>query len=749
MKINPLRKKYGAEKRWVNYRVEAKADGKPTKVPYSVTGRHASSTDPATWATLDEAMRVSKQVGIVFTPEKLLLGVDIDHCLVDGEISHEKEGEIREFVAAAETYVEVSPSGDGLHLYFTLTEPMELQANRHANFEAYTAGRYFTVTGRPYGEQKEVREIEELEAISLLSILGYPWGKENRSEELRASDVHRESGYDIEGDKISTEILNSGFKRDYAWTDLEMLNKMFTSKNGDAIKALYNGDLTAHAGDNSKADMALCAHLAFWTGRDAASMERMWLASPLGARGKTQDRRDYRDRTIAEAIRKCKNAYEDPRAKEDAMRVALAERPVDEEHPEIEFLYTMNAKKDIVVTLNTENIKRVLAQHPTFKGKLRYDEFKNIIEVRRKNGSWRMLEDNDDVVIQTRIQVLYPCFGKVGKEMTHDAIVAVAFENAIDSGADYVKGLVWDGVPRLDQWLKMTVHAPDDAYHRAVSANVIKGLVKRIMQPGCKFDHVLVLEGEQGLKKSTTASILGGEWYTETTMATDNKDFFMLLQGKAIIEFSEGETLSRTEVKRMKGIITTTVDRYRPSYGRNTMDFPRRCIFMMTTNQSEYLKDETGNRRWLPVKVEKMADTEWLAANREQLFAEAYRRVIVDGETVYEFPELETRMQQALRQVRDPNTDIVCDWYTKLNQTDRDAGITVHQAYRDAICGGFVSKILDRQMEGALTGIFKNILCLSNNRKRVDGAQVRRWFEKDGIEMPELELQPLTDLEKF
>ena len=509
------------------------------------------------------------------------------------------------------------------------------------------------------------------------------------------------------------------------------------------------GDLTAHAGDHSRADSSLCAHLAFWTGKDAAAMERIWMASPLGTREKTHTRADYRSRTIAEAISKCKNVYEDPRAKDQALMVALAEKPIAPDMPEIEFLYTLNAKRDIVVTLNTENIRRVLAQHPIFKGKLRYDEFKNIIEIFTKKNHWRMLEDNDDVIIQTRVQVLYPCFGKVGKEMVHDALVAVAFEHTIDSGADYIKGLVWDGEARLDQWLQKTVHCPDDKYHRAVSANVIKGLVKRIMQPGCKFDYVLVLEGEQGLKKSTTAAVLGGDWYTETTMATDNKDFFMLLQGKAVIEFSEGETLSRTEVKRMKGIITTTIDRYRPSYGRNSMDFPRRCIFMMTTNQSEYLKDETGNRRWLPVKVERMADTEWLAENREHLFAEAYKRVIIDNETIYEFPEEETKIQQAMRQVRDPNTDLILDWYSKLSQSDRETGVTVHQAYRDAICGGFVNKILDRGMEGALTNIFKNILCLSNNRKRVDGVQVRRWFSEGDVIMPEFTTQPLTDIDKF
>ena len=738
MKINPLRAKYGNESRWVNYRIEER-EGKKTKVPHSFRGGLASSTNPETWGTLDECMKVSKECGIVFTPEKNLLGIDIDHCLVDGEIQHESKESIVQLISAANTYTEVSPSGTGLHLYLALSESVTLTASRHGNFEAYTSGRYFTVTGKSFGEAKEVREIEEMEAISLLSIIGYPWGKDNRKD----VGIHTDSIDKNVQSEGSQPTIPNDIRRD----DQSIIDRMFSSKNGSQIKALYNGDLTQHGGDNSKADMALCSHLAFWTGKNAEQMERMWVASPLGTREKTHTRADYRASTIGQAITKCNNVYEDPREKQSSG--ALSSTSEDIDNPAIELLFTLNAKRDVVYTLNTENICRVLRHHPAFKGKLRYDAFKNIIEVQLKNGKWRMLEDNDDVLLQTRIQVLFPPFGKVGKEMVHDALVAIAQENAIDSAADFMRGLVWDGTARLDTWLTKTIHAPDDAYHRAVSSNVLKGMVKRIMHPGCKFDYVLVLEGEQGFRKSSTLSVLGGDWYVETTMATDNKDFFMQLPGKCIIEFSEGETLSRTEVKRLKGVITTPVDRYRPSYGRNSIDFPRRCIFTMTTNQSEYLKDETGNRRWLPVKVERVADTEWLQNNREQLFAEAYHRVETLGETVHEFPEEETKKQQALRQVRDPNTDLICDWYSKLLPHQKDEGVTVHQAYRDAICGGYVNKPLDRFMEGSITNIFKNIMCLSNNRKRVDGIQVRRWFSEGDVELPEFAVQPLTGLEKW
>src|ERR1019366_4581729 len=251
------------------------------------------------------------------------------------------------------------------------------------------------------------------------------------------------------------------------------------------------------------------------------------------------------------------------------------------------------------------------------------------------------------------------------KDMVGDAIRLISRENQFDSAIDYIKSLKWDKTNRLDSWLHDVYGVSKNEYHTAVGSNWLKGLVKRITQPGCKFDYVLVLEGEQGTKKSTSLGILGGDWHVETVMSTDSKDFYMQFQGKAIVEFSEGETLTRTEVKRMKAIITTQVDKYRPPYEALSQDFPRRCVFAMTTNQSEYLKDETGNRRWLPITLLKEADVEWLRANRDRLFAEAYYRLTTENETVHEFPLLATADQQAARRLDEPYTEDICRWYMK------------------------------------------------------------------------------------
>jgi predicted P-loop ATPase len=354
-------------------------------------------------------------------------------------------------------------------------------------------------------------------------------------------------------------------------------------------------------------------------------------------------------------------------------------------------------------------------------------------------GVWRGQESNDSIILQTKISTEYPEFSKVGKDMISDAIILVSKENTIDSAKQYVTSCVWDKTPRLDSWLTMVYGAEDNKYHQAVGSNWLKGMVKRIMEPGCKFDHILVLEGEQGSKKSTSLSVLGGSWHVETTMSTENKDFFMQFQGKAIIEFSEGETLNRTEVKRMKAIITTQYDKYRPPYERLSQDFPRRCVFAMTTNESEYLKDETGNRRWLPVTLVKPeADVEWLASNRDQLFAEAFYRLYTLKETVHEFPKEETRDEQAKRRIQDPNSEAIVDWYvTSLTDEQRRDGVTANMAFDKVIKGGS-GKSIDRLQEMIIGGVFRESLKLEKRRIKKNGVQAWRWFSK-------LETLPASD----
>lgn len=710
------------EKRWVVWQLE-EVNGRQTKVPYSVRGTRASSTDPSTWSTYAEAKKANEffgaGVGVIFTPDETLLGIDIDHVIENKKIVGKHRNEIETLIKAADTHCEVSPSGTGFHLYLHVPEGFSVSGgNRRAPFEIYTKGRYFTFTEHGLSRKlKPIRTVTRAEAETILSHIGYPWKAPNETPQAGT-------------------LLDKPF-----FMDEEVPERMFKSKNGAKIKELWDGDTKDYSGDTSRADAALLNHLAFWTRKDAGQMERLWLESKLGGREKTRKREDYRKRSIDAAIASCKQTYEPQSATEDG-------------GAGIDFLTSKGAKGEEVIITNTENVCRVLNGHPEFAGNLRMDVFSNIFEI-KDGGVWRPFEDVDAIQIQTRISILFPCFRKIGKDMVYDAILKVLRENSYDSAIDFVTSIVWDKKNRLSSWLTKTYGVPEDIYHKAVGENWMKGLIKRIVEPGCKFDYVLVLEGEQGVKKSTSLHVLGSlpngrSMHVETTMSTDNKDFFMQFSGKAIVEFSEGETLSRTEVKKMKAIITMQSDKYRPPYSRVSQDFPRRCVFAMTTNQEEYLKDETGNRRWLPVKVLlDQADIEWLKENRDQLFAEAYHRVAVLKEPVYEFPDAETREQQEARRISDPNEERIVDWYLNdkfINRTQmQEDGLTTQMVYVGA---GLGIGSMKKHEEMAIADVLARVLKLTKRRKMVNGVQSMRWFNDNTLDLEKL-MQPAKERSEF
>lgn len=334
--------------------------------------------------------------------------------------------------------------------------------------------------------------------------------------------------------------------------------------------------------------------------------------------------------------------------------------------------------------------------------------------------------------------------------MVQDAMYKIMRENTFDSAKDYITSIVWDKTPRLNSWLSKTYGVPEDEYHVAVGSNWLKGLVKRIIYAGCKFDYVLVLEGKQGSKKSTSLNVLcdmgDHNWHVESTITTESKDFFMQMQGKAVVEFSEGETLSRTETMRLKAIITTQSDKMRMPYERTTREFPRRCVFAMTTNKDEYLKDETGNRRWLPVALAfEQANIEWLKENRDQLLAEAYYRVITMKESTWEFPDNIEEIQDS-RRIEDTNTDIVLNWYRGLTQVQREEGITVRDAFNGAIRIVENFKSLDKLEEMRLGGILRGSLKLEKERKMDKGERVNKYYDTKNLHGGH---KPIETIESF
>ncbi|MBR0672909.1 virulence-associated E family protein [Neoroseomonas soli] len=279
-------------------------------------------------------------------------------------------------------------------------------------------------------------------------------------------------------------------------------------------------------------------------------------------------------------------------------------------------------------------------------------------------GEWkpRAWTDADDGDATIKLQRL-PLYSWATKNLTALAIEKLARENRFDPVADYLRRLSWNGTPRIDTWLTDFLGVEDSELHRAYARKWLISAVARAMRPGCKVDTVLVLEGPQGIRKSTTLRILfGDEHFTDQIPDLRDKDANAQLRGIWGLEFAEFDALRSAEESRIKAFLTITADRYRAAYDRRLAVHPRRCVFAGTLNHtSDYLGDETGARRFWMVECAvgwekgRKVDLAAFAAARDQLWAEAAHRFNA-GEEWWLPPELE-ELQEAeatQRQREDP-----------------------------------------------------------------------------------------------
>lgn len=237
----------------------------------------------------------------------------------------------------------------------------------------------------------------------------------------------------------------------------------------------------------------------------------------------------------------------------------------------------------------------------------------------------KVMQDKDVIEITCYLQATYS--PSIGLQTVHEALAAVAAENAFDPLRDYIDGLQWDGVSRISSWLEDFCGAVAETndqrkFVSAAGRAWFISAVARALTPAAKADGVLILQGAQGIGKSTVASILGGEWFTDEMPNLASKDAALQLHGNWIIELGELAAMSRSDLESTKGFLARTIDKYRPPYGRITVEQPRRCVFIGTTNSLTFLKDETGNRRFWPIECNSI-DVESLRSLRDQLFAEA------------------------------------------------------------------------------------------------------------------------------
>jgi putative DNA primase/helicase len=308
------------------------------------------------------------------------------------------------------------------------------------------------------------------------------------------------------------------------------------------------------------------------------------------------------------------------------------------------------------------NAVLVLQHDPQFIAeRLWYDEFLDRLLTLDEHTT-RQWRDDDDTRVTVYLQQTIG-MATVSVSQVADAVRYVARQRVRHCVRDRITAIEWDGVERIahafeDFWgVTPALNQPLD-YVRAVSANFFLALIARVFAPGCQVDTMVIFEGAQGIGKSRALRIVGGEYYMLAAESVTSKDFFQVLSGCWLVEIGEMDSFSRAERERTKLVISTPVDRYRPSYARYARDFPRQCVFAGTTNHDDYGNDDTGLRRFLPVHCGEI-DIAGLTAAVPQLFAEAlvaYRA----GRAWWEVPQAATA--QADRQAADVWTDGVLDY---------------------------------------------------------------------------------------
>ena len=233
------------------------------------------------------------------------------------------------------------------------------------------------------------------------------------------------------------------------------------------------------------------------------------------------------------------------------------------------------------------------------------------------------LSDHACLVLREMIEEAYEF--DPGREKMFDAAVQLCLKNRFDPIVDYLDGLKWDSVKRVDRWLATYLRAADTQLNRAIGRIALVAQVRRAKQPGCKFDQIIVLESPEGRLKSTALTVLAGgsaNFSDQTILGKDDKEQQELLRGVWLYEIADLSNIRKADVDHVKSFASRTHDRARPAYGRTVVNLPRRAVIWATTNNSEYLKSQTGNRRFWPFAVGKI-DIETLKRDRDQLLAEA------------------------------------------------------------------------------------------------------------------------------
>ena len=587
-----------AAPRWVAWQIELPPGRtKTTKVAYDpVKGGNAKAHDnkPETWGTRSQAeMRANMLqrpydaggIGLELGnlgDGRILAGIDLDTCRDAAGTFTQSALEVMERFAS---YTEISPSSHGAKILF-LADPADLTALGHLltnlgakvftrrgsdhppSIEFYSGNRYFALMERHVAATPtEIRPVSKDTLQWLLQVAGPALsGKPAGAKSSRRVQEVKHQG--------SQECDPTG--RDNSRSALGMRKGAQLRRKGKSY-------------DQMAQEMRLDPEVA------------AWVVEKGNANGGRELRRIW------------DKAGED--AWKDGWQVNEADRP------------RSNLANAMRALRCAREMDALFARDMMLRTDMLLKPVPGSIVAPHSMGS-RPVRDSDVTAVQEYLQKAG--LTSVGKDTIHQAVELRASERAFHPVRDYLTGLRWAGTPGLDTWLCQNRGVEQTDYSKQIGRMFLIAMVARVFQPGCKADYMLVLEGAQGARKSTACAILAGDWFSDNLpdLRSGGKDVAQHLNGKWLIEVAEMSALDKAEAAALKAFITRTTERYRPSFGHKEVVKPRQCLFIGTTNKAAYLRDETGGRRFWPVRAG-IINVDALTRAPDPLFAEAlhaYRR---------------------------------------------------------------------------------------------------------------------------
>lgn len=622
-----------ALRQWVTYRLSPNGKGKMDKLPcHWASGQVSSAQEPGSWTTYEQALAHQHLadrghgcgVGFVFSPGDPFWFVDIDNCLMaDGSWSTLATDLCRRLKGAA---VEVSQSGRGLHIIGSGIVPAHRCKNIPLGLELYTERRFIAITGTHARGSCTADLTDAMTAVvaeffapkvNSRGVLE-DWTNEPCEEWNGPLDddelIRRARAYVAKPSVASRLGLRSGSA--LATPDAISFDALWTADVGALAEAFPDTGSQGRSYDASSADMSLAMRLAYWTGRDCARIESLMRMS--GLMREKYERTDYIERTIMNAAGLVENVCQDRKRPEP---VAPG--------PPVEITLTGRGEPR-TLTLSAgeaEDKQNHLAIEQWFGAagyRASYDEFADRLMLNDEP-----LTDNRERRAWLHCRELSHL--KFPKELFADVMRDIAWSNRFHPLRNWLaeNETAWDGRPRIDTWLPDYLGVEDSPYVRAISAIFLTAAVRRIREPGAKFDEILVLEGPQGLEKSSAVASLAPlrDWFTDNfTVSMNAKELLEQTMGKWLVEAPELSKLRDAEIEHVKHLLSRQFDRARMAYDKSVTDRGRHWVGFATVNADRYLTDPTGNRRFWPVRCGPSIDLRGIERDRDQLWAEAAQR---------------------------------------------------------------------------------------------------------------------------